>query len=163
MNLLRRQILKSMWSNSLWIFKSKRMNLLSHEKYKKTVKMLLNFNKMIGIKPSYMYRWKKQYHIFSNQESSCMYQRVAGKGNGGFKCALTYEKIFDIINCAHKQLGHAKCHRKNKNNIQSLLYSVQMSAVLLYLQTCMACASSKKIVKKKKYPLKFIISQQVGT
>jgi hypothetical protein len=87
-----------------------------------------------------------------------------GKGIGRFKCALTYEKVFDIIDWAHTALEHAKCQRKTKNKIQSSWYGVPMSAVLLYFQTCPVCASSKKILeKKKKNPLKFIISQQVGT
>jgi len=38
-----------------------------------------------------------------------------------------------------------------------------MSAVLLYLSTCPVCAVTKKISKKKKNPLKFIISEHVGT
>jgi hypothetical protein len=79
------------------------------------------------------------------------------------KCEPTYEKIFDIIDWAHKALGHAKCQRKTKNKIQSSWYSVPMSAVLLYLQTCTVCASSKKILKKTMNPLKFIISERVGS
>jgi len=42
-------------------------------------------------------------------------------------------------------------------------YGVPMSAVLLYLNTCPVCAGTKKISKKKKNPLKFIISEHVGT
>ena len=37
-----------------------------------------------------------------------------------------------------------------------------MSAVLLYLNTCPVCAATKKVSKKKKNPLKFIISEHVG-
>jgi len=52
---------------------------------------------------------------------------------GRFKHVPTYEKVIDIINSAHKALGHAKCHEKTKNKIQTSWYGVPMSAVLLYL------------------------------
>jgi hypothetical protein len=86
-----------------------------------------------------------------------------GKGRGRLKCVPTYEKIFDIIDCAYKALGHAKCRRKRKNKIQSSWYGLPMSAKLLYLQTCPFCASSKNILKKKRNPLKSIVSQQAVT
>jgi hypothetical protein len=41
--------------HSEWTSKSTRMNLVSEKQYSKIVKVLLNFNKIIGIKPSYMY------------------------------------------------------------------------------------------------------------
>jgi hypothetical protein len=75
----------------------------------------------------------------------------------------TYEKVFDIIHESHTALGHAKCRRKNKNRIQASWYGVPISAVLLHLSTCPICAGTKKISKKKKNPLKFIISEQVRT
>ena len=149
--------------HSEWSKKLKRTNLISEKTYKRIVKVLLNFNKMIGIKPTYMYRWKKHYHILSNQESNCLYRKVPGKGTDAFKRVPTYEKVFDIIHDAHTALGHAKCRRKNKNRIQASWYGVPIPAVLLYLSTCPICAGTKKISKKKKNPLKFIISEQVGT
>ncbi len=127
------------------------------------MKVLLNFNKMLGIKPTYMYRWKKHYHLLSNQESNCLYRRVPGKGRDEFKRVPTYEKVFNIIHQAHTELGHAKCRRKNKNKLQASWIGVPMSAVLLYLNTCPVCAGTKRISKKKKKPLKFIISEHVGT
>jgi hypothetical protein len=64
--------------HSEWNSKSKRTNLISEKKHKKIVKVLLNFNKMLGIKPSYMYHWKKHHHILSNMESNCLYRKVVG-------------------------------------------------------------------------------------
>ncbi len=73
------------------------------------------------------------------------------------------QMVYYIINKAHLALGHAKCRRKNKNKIQASWYGVPMPAVLLYLSTCPVCTATKKISKKKKNPLKFIISEHVGT
>jgi hypothetical protein len=81
--------------------------LISEKIYKKIVKVLLNFNRMLGMKPAYMYRWKKHYLILSNQESNCLYRRVPGRGREQFKRVPTYEKVYDIINKAHLALGHA--------------------------------------------------------
>lgn len=146
-----------------WTRKIKRTNLISEKTYKKIVKVLLNFNKMLGIKPNYMYRWKKHYHILSNQETNCLYRKVPGQGREKLKRVPTFEKIYDIIHAAHAELGHAKCRRKNNSKIQASWYGVPMSAVLLYLNTCPVCAGTKKISKKKKNPLKFIISEHVRT
>jgi len=53
-------------SNTLsGILKEKEQNLISEKMYKEIVKVLLNFNKMINIKPSYIYLWKKHFHIFN--------------------------------------------------------------------------------------------------
>lgn len=106
--------------HSEWKSKSTGTNLISEIIYTKIVKVLLNFNKMIGIQSSYMYCWKNHYHILSNEKLNCLYQRVVSKSKRRFKGVRTYEKIFDIIYRAHKALGRAKYRRKTKNKIQIL-------------------------------------------
>jgi hypothetical protein len=81
--------------------------------------VLINFNNMLDTKPSYMYHWKKHYHILSNMESNCLYQKVAGNGMGRFKHVPTYEKVFDIINSANKAPGHAE--RMENCSFQSVM------------------------------------------
>jgi hypothetical protein len=68
---------------SEWTQKIKRTNLISEKIYKKIVKVLLNFNRMLG-------RWKKHYHILSNQESNCLYHRVPARGREQLKRVPTY-------------------------------------------------------------------------
>ena len=61
-------------------------------------------------------------------------------------------------------IGHMKHWGiPNARERQRIKRIIPMSAVLLYLQTCPVCASSKKILKMQKNPLNFIGSQKVGS
>ena len=62
----------------------------------------------------------------------------------GRKVAV-FENVFDIIDLAHHQIGHARDIRKNKGTVDSTWYGVPEQAVRVYLSLCPECQPASRI------------------
>jgi hypothetical protein len=103
-------------------------HLISQQKYDHILAILTNPREKR--EPAVNYKYRKQYSVGSNVAGVSLYREG--------KVVTTFEKVFDVIQEAHRKISHAMDPQKNKRVINDDLgyFGVPASVIDFFIKTC---------------------------
>lgn len=103
-------------------------HLITQQKYDHILAILTNPREKK--EPAVNYKYRKQYSVGSNVAGVSLYREG--------KVVTTFEKVFDVIQEAHRKISHAMDPWKNKKVINDDLgyYGVPASVIEFFIKTC---------------------------
>ena len=109
-------------------------HLISQEKYDNILAILTNPKQRK--EPAVNYKYRKQYSVGSNVAGVSLYREG--------KVVTTFEKVFDVIQEAHRKISHSMNPWSNKPVINDDLgyYGVPASVIEFFIKTCPIVSST---------------------
>lgn len=125
--------------------------LLRSEEYNEIASYLMAYKKGEGSLSMNHRRWQKRYTVSTKEKEKDPVNLNDYSNNillRNDRRVVMYDKVYDVIQYIHEQLGHPRDSRKHKTTIDNFYYGVSEKLIKLFVNSCPLCQEMRGTGKR---------------